>query len=336
MRNPIRHVGQLILLLSILFSGCKKEEPSSLTQVSSFTGEGDFAIVFMPDTQSYIAWKNQIFKAQTQWLANNKTELNILFVAHEGDVVKSATVEQEWVTALDGFADLDNAAINYAISLGNHDYLSGTRNSDIFNQHFPLDKFSKMPTFGGAFENGKSDNTFHLIKTPKAQVAVLMLELGPRDEVVDWANTIINQYPDYLFIIVTHGYLNENDELLGASTHHSPTNGYGLGSNANNGVDLWSKLVKKHDNIGFVFSGHVGNDTDGAGLLVSNGDAGNPVYQIMANYQYFPLASSGQLRMLQFDIENEQILMTTYSPWTDTYHTDVSSNRLIDDVKFLN
>ncbi len=192
MFNQKKSVCLLALLVSMLFLGCKKDNSSVPDTKPVLTGEGDFAIVFMPDTQSYIAWKEQIFKAQTQWLATNKTTLNILFVAHEGDIVKSfATEEQEWLTALDGFADLDNAGINYAVVPGNHDYLEGTRNSEIFNQYFPVEKFEKMQTFGGAFEEGKSDNTYHLIKTPKAEIAILMLEFGPRNAVIDWANNVI-------------------------------------------------------------------------------------------------------------------------------------------------
>jgi hypothetical protein len=327
---------QTVLIVFILFLGCKKDSPSSETPTPELTGEGDFAIVFMPDTQSYIAWKEEIFKAQTQWLANNKTALNILFVAHEGDVVMNAGEDKEWEIVLDGFADLDNAAINYAVAPGNHDYLKSTRESGIFNQHFPLEKFKKMPTYGGAFEEGKSDNTYHLIKTPKVEIALLMLEFGPRNAVIDWANTVISEHPNHLFIVVTHAYLNEKDELLGASTPKSATSGYGLGNDANNGVDMWTKLIKNHSNISFVFSGHTGNKSDGAGLLISESDAGNSVYQIMANYQYWqPLNSSGQLRMLQFDVDNEQILMTTYSPWLDASHTDASSNMLINDLKFV-
>ena len=51
--------------------------------------------------------------------------------------------------------------------------------------------FEKMPTFGGVFEAGKLDNSFHLARIGKRDWIVLALEIGPRDEVVRWANQVL-------------------------------------------------------------------------------------------------------------------------------------------------
>lgn len=63
---------------------------------------------------------------------------------------------------------------------------------------------------------------------------------------------------------------------------------YGLGKDTgenavNNGEQMWDKLVSKYPNILFVFSGHVLNG--GVGTLVSIGEQGNKVYQMLANFQ---------------------------------------------------
>ncbi len=48
----------------------------------------EFTIVALPDTQHYSEAFPGIFKSQTQWIVDNKDSRNIVFVTHEGDIVK--------------------------------------------------------------------------------------------------------------------------------------------------------------------------------------------------------------------------------------------------------
>ena len=72
----------------------------------------------------------------------------------------------------------------------------------------------------------------------------------------------------------------------------------------------------------FVFSGHILND--GVGTLVSTGDYGNQVYQMLANYQFLaPNNGNGYLRIVKIYPAQDQSKVTvqTYSPYLDTYNT---------------
>ncbi len=69
--------------------------------LSCFTAESadNFTIVALPDTQFYSQSYPAIFSAQTQWIVNNKDALNIVYVAHEGDIVNVATDTTQWDNA---------------------------------------------------------------------------------------------------------------------------------------------------------------------------------------------------------------------------------------------
>ena len=102
---------------------------------------------------------------------------------------------------------------------------------------------------------------------------------------------------------------------------------YGLCTSAigdqvcNDGEEMWTNFVKLHPNIVFVFNGHVLND--GTGKLVSTGDYGNQVYQMLANYQFLTNGGNGYLRILKIYPAQDQSKVTvkTYSPYLDSYNT---------------
>ena len=76
---------------------------------------------------------------------------------------------------------------------------------------------------------------------------------------------------------------------------------------------MWDKLVSKYPNILFVFSGHVLNG--GVGTLVSTGEQGNKVYQMLANFQDGVKGTNrgqtGFLRIVDIDVKKKQVKVTT-------------------------
>jgi hypothetical protein len=54
------------------------------------TAGEDFTLIALPDTQNYSTAYPVVFNSQTQWIANNKTAQNIVFVTHLGDIVNIA------------------------------------------------------------------------------------------------------------------------------------------------------------------------------------------------------------------------------------------------------
>jgi len=88
----------------------------------------------------------------------------------------------------------------------------------------------------------------------------------------------------------------------------------------NDGEQIWQKFVRKHENIFLVVSGHIGGD--GMGKLTSKGDHGNPVHQLLANYQGRPRGGDGWLRILRFLPKENKISVRTYSTFHDKYDDD--------------
>ena len=103
-----------------------------------------------------------------------------------------------------------------------------------------------------------------------------------------------------------------DDTRMGPGDRWSPHR-YGP-PDSNDGEDIWEKLVRKHKNIFLVLSGHVCGD--GTGTLTSQGDHGNIVHQLLADYQdATPNGGNGWLRILRFSPRNDKIHVRTYSPW---------------------
>src|SRR5690349_19412072 len=67
--------------------------------VPSAYGQNDFTIIALPDTQYYSETYPQTFTAQTQWIVNNASALNIQAVVGLGDIVQTATNAWEYQNA---------------------------------------------------------------------------------------------------------------------------------------------------------------------------------------------------------------------------------------------
>src|SRR5690606_32262986 len=155
---------------------------------------------------------------------------------------------------------------------------------------------------------------------------MLALEFGPRDEVVDWANDVIEANPDKLAILVTHAYMYYDDTIYdwankGTSQSWNP-HSYGVAGQAggvNDGQELWDKLVSKHENFRFVFNGHVLND--GTGYRATVGENGNVAHQTLANDQMNVQGGPGDMRLLAFEDDGAPVNVRTSSPVLNRFDT---------------
>jgi len=277
-----------------------------------------FCIVALPDTQLYAESYPDIFLAQTQWIKDHKGELNIVFVAHEGDITNKNS-EEQWRNADKAMSILDGV-VPYALALGNHDMGPGgnaeNRDSRLFNKFFPVSRFEKQPWYSGHYGD-KNDNAYCYFTAAGMKFLVLALEFGPRDEVLDWASKVVSQHRDRQVIVVTHCYMYWDDTRVGQGDNHN-VHTYGCGGN--DGEEMWQKFVRKHENIFLVLSGHIVDA--GVGRLTSTADHGNEVHQILANYQMKENGGNGWLRIMKFVPEESKIYVTTYSPFLKEYAAD--------------
>lgn len=293
------------------------EEPDKTIELRLISNRSPFTLVLLPDTQYYVccgAVNLDFFASQIRWIAQQKDARCIAFVLHEGDCTDGNTLG-EWIFFKIILRQLDGV-VPYAIAVGNHDGLmTGRSNTGPFNDFFPVSLFQSLPTFGGVFETNRMDNCYHRFSAGGVDWLILVLEFGPRDEVLAWANQVVAAHPDRRVILLTHTHVYSDETLHGSLPSHSwkPAD-YGRG---NNGVEVWDKLVSRHANIAFVFNGHVLND--GAGQVTGVGIHGNPVRQMLANYQMLPYGGSGYLRVLEFIPAEDRLVVRTYSPALDAY-----------------
>lgn len=299
-------------------------------------------IVLLPDTQTYAEKYPQVLDAQIQWIANNAKEID--FVLQQGDLTQNNN-EKEWKIIKSAFTRL-NGKVPYVLAVGNHDMGSAdgkfadVRKSTLFNKYFPTVEMEKLPGFGGVAEAGLLDNAWYTFKTGSIKWVVLTLEFGPRNSILQWANDLIVKHPGCTIILNTHSYMYSDSTRQGPGDSWRPQ-AYGVGkdtgdASVNDGEDIWNKLMKKHPNTRFVFSGHVLNS--GVGTLVSFNEAGYPVYQMLANYQEgvkgSVMGGNGWLRILDMDFKKRSLSVKTYSPFIDDNMNNPAHKFIIRNVMF--
>jgi len=282
--------------------------------------------VVLPDTQNYtdssFGGSPTYFYDQTKWIRENKEKLNIVMVAHVGDIVQNPQSTSEWEIADKAFKTIDNE-VPYILCLGNHDVANdqstqgGARNT-LLNDYFPPSRFTENPLYGKNFgadtrkhflEPDKSDNYYLTFTGGGMKFLIIAMEFKPRDKALTWANKVVAAHPGHRCIVLTHGYLD-----AGARRNMGK---YGI--KGNNPREIWEKFVNRHKNVFLVLCGHM----LGESVLTSTALAGNKVYQILADYQndYVGNGGWGYLRIMTFFPDKKKIENLTYSPSLGTYLT---------------
>lgn len=229
---------------------------------------------------------------------------NPLFGGHFDPTPKVLSVEVPM--AIRGYQKIADAGIPFGVPPGNHDY-DAMYNVDAYppNLSKPREELSfSIEDIGvlhvGGLENFLSafgaDQPFFAGKpwyadrfaggTSSAQTFTaggytflhLALEMQAGDEVLAWARGVIADHPGLPTIVSTHDYLAPNNQRLTGGfldfTLVDP-------ENHNNVEQLWQEFVSSEDQIFLVLCGHY----HGQGLRIEANQAGNAVYQVLADYQ---------------------------------------------------
>ncbi|HTD85103.1 MAG TPA: metallophosphoesterase, partial [Candidatus Binatia bacterium] len=312
--------GQQSVAISVTpIDDLEVEGPENLT-VTLETNTAPFRLVVLPDTRAYVGQiaggTPAMLDAQTRWIASQADALKIAFVLHTGDITESNSAP-EWALAQ---AQLQ-LPVPFAVTPGDHDGVSGAVvQTAAFNASFPVAAARTRTEFGGVFESNKLDNAYYYFSAGGLDWLVLALEFIPRDTVLDWANRVVAANPQRKIIVLTHSFLAEDDSL--------PTIAERGRENAPQ--QIWEKLLRRHPNIAFVFSGHT--DGDGVAGHVDLGDYGNKVVQLAANFSAQLNGGNGYLRILEFDPATDRLQVQTYSPYLNASRTDATSQFDVPDL----
>lgn len=285
-----------------------------------------FAVAVLPDTQFYSRYatdaENQQFmrkygsepyQAQTQWVADHAKSLDIPFLIHLGDVVDQQGKPDQWTVASKAMKILEDAKVPYSILAGNHDVIldrdyvdassqasatDAQRNlaAEPYLQTFGTARASKQATFGGRDPSGFHE--YHIFQAEGQKFMVLSLSWRISDAGLAWANQVIRANPTLPVILVNHQLLNIDKD--GISPLEVP---YGL--------MLWDKLIRDNDQIFMTLNGHY----HGAAHLTKMNAFGNPVEEMVVDYQMAYQGGNGLMRLYEFDLSDNEIRVLSFSPW---------------------
>jgi hypothetical protein len=297
-----------------------------------------WSIVILPDTQNYVKSSRDfhIFPQQTNWIKNNRDLFKIQLVMQEGDFVNNndtetptsgdQTGDQQWANGRQAMSVLDGH-VPYIIAAGNHDlgFTNADNRDTQLNDYFqpsqnPLNDPAQGGILKGMFQPGHLENAYYEVQGADGRdLLIFSLEFWPRQAVVNWAEQIagLPKYRDHTAVLLTHSYMDSDEDYWNVTPPVS-----GLGTDGNDGIEMWNELVKLNGNFEMTFNGHIGGD--GVGFKKSTGVEGNSVYQMLIDTQFETNGGNGWLRVVEFLEDGKTVRIRTYSPLLDMTRTSVA------------
>lgn len=285
--------------------------------VASVDTKKSFSLIVLPDTQVYAKKYSEILCSQTEWIVKNKTTLNIQATIQLGDIVDSGgKALHEWENASKCLKKLSATGI-WTILAGNHD--TDIKNSvesglKTFERYFGKAFFEKENWYKDSFRGNQ--NSFVSFESMGMKVGLISLSIEPDDEVLRWAEKIVETHKDLFFVVSTHKYLLDETESLDV--------GLDFSKNGNDGQSIWKELVQNNCNIKLVLNGHF-HMGDGEGRLVSKNSCSQDVMQVVQDYQSREKGGNGRLRIYTFTPSEKKVEVKTYSPYTKSFEVDTDS-----------
>lgn len=309
-----------VLSLCLPISVCAQAELPTLDEAPDNT----FTIAVMADTQSYSGKgtkhdpeskdevKNLVFDSQTAWITENVDKQNIIFVSHAGDVVDINNTDQ-WNVAKTYLNRL-HGEIPYGISPGNHD-MTSKGNTDLYQDYFPAARFQSFDWYGGEINN--NTNSYQLLSSNGVDIIIMHIACNAPDNVIDWANQVLDEHQERFAIITTHMFLGPRDRPIQDADYFDAPKGImrwhkTYGDKGNSAEQLWNKCFKKHENIRMIISG----DQSRSNAIHSKyiGEKGNVVHALLSDYS---AADGGAIRLYRFIPAKDQIQVFTFNTTQD-------------------
>jgi len=275
-----------------------------------------YSIAFLPDIQYTTEFNPDKLHYPFDYVLENQKSKNIQYLITLGDLTNSNT-HPEWNSFMQQTNRLDGK-LPYSLIQGNHDVFD-TDAQPLFDQYFasgisPYYRYTKAN--GGFYQLDSVKNTYHLFSVGTVDYLLLNLDFGATDDVLEWANGVLAQYPERRVIAVTHGYLITDGSRVPRGDDYAPSSYL---PTLNDGDALWDKLFKKHTNIMMVVCGHFSSDS----IIYSTatGDNGNTVHQLMMDMQSTDklLGSVGVVTLMHFTEDGRYARLESYSTTQQKY-----------------
>ncbi|WP_406468534.1 LamG-like jellyroll fold domain-containing protein [Streptomyces sp. NBC_01594] len=284
------------------------QSAQAATAQSSTAGSGShrfdtesprFALAVLPDTQYLFDADSadpEPLKETFHYLVAQRQEANIAFMTHLGDVTEHGS-EEEIDLAADTFRTI-HGKVPYSVLAGNHDINSGTddqRGDTAYLRAFGPQRFTSMPTFGGASPDGY--NSYHVLQAAGREWLVLALDWRASEKGLAWAQGVLDAHPTLPAVLTTHDIAWAEDN--------------GQAHLSDNGQRLWARIIRGNDQIFMALGGHYWPP----GRTVLTNDAGHDVHVHITNYQDRYYGGAGMVRLYSFDLVRNVVDVETFSPW---------------------
>ena len=273
-----------------------------------------YSLMVVGDTQYLTKNKPSNLDKLYSWIIDNVEAKNTKYVIGVGDITHTDSAS-EWESAYSAISKMEGK-VPYSLVRGNHD-----NRMTYFDEYFGKENSHYAQQYIHSYKNDytRARNTVHEFTAGNQDYLIVNLDMGMPDDVIEWADGIISSYPNHNVIIVTHAYLHSSGNQLNDSNYEAPTK---YDATFNNGDDLWTKLIKKHANISFVFSGHVLSSNIAMRQL--KGDNGNIVTQFMINPQSIDDNSvsehTGMVAVIYFSQDGKAVDLQWYSTVQEKFY----------------
>ena len=288
--------------------GCSKiEDLDVIPNPYEYRTSSDFIAVF-GDIQYYTNSNHiDLFKRSLNWIEYaSKSNVNILCTLHTGDITNNNNISAEWQyfeKAINNFSQ----TIPFISNIGDHDYdWAGALIYDRYSTHF--NEYTRFPTvknrIEAEFEAGRMENIVVRNEIHGERYDFLLLEFGPRKEVIEWAEKWISSHPEIKYILMNHEYLEQGG---GRRTSGLKCKMRLKDGNYTTPEDLWNKLIRCNDNIAWVLCGHVGGLY---AVTYDKNDFGREVCQIQYNIQSPAYRFDNWLMMWEFPRDGDEAIVS--------------------------
>ena len=312
--------GCIILSLSLLAS-CTDDmlaqdiDPNTLYHLNP---QSDFIAIF-GDIQYYTQSESTvaIYRKSIEWLKYQSSMAHLDCIIHTGDITQTNSGNQ--YERFRKVTELVADDVPFFSAIGDHDYTwedgihIDDRNSTHFNDYMDFPSKNQIIE---RFEDNRMENIVVENTIMGERYDLLILEFGPRKEVVEWANKYVSEHSDIKFILINHEYLEKDGQRR--------TSGLKCRARLRNTSyttpeELWKVLIYPNDNIACVLCGHVGGLY---ALTYSPNITGRMVPQIQHNIQSSTYRYDNWIMLWEFQQGTDSTSVRIINANTQKFYND--------------
>lgn len=319
-------------------------------------GQGSpFRFVALPDTQIYSEDRRpdgrfpavtdprgtgHLFGAQTRWIALNAladrgidaaaAELErsglrrvegIRYAVHLGDIVQNGPDPErapaEWALAKAAMDELLRADVPHGTVMGNHDDSHGADYRRDYLANFGPAVFEGRAWYTAASPTGGGNH--QMMRHGGRRIGFINFSVDHPQEEIDWANRIIAENRDAVFILGTHRYMYDY-KLFGGRFGEVNVTPFGTfqirtsqrpgPGGPNFGEELFAEVIATNPNVAMLHCGHFHSEW----LRVTERPGMERVLEFLTDYQDARNGGDGWLRIYSIDFAAGELSWETYSP----------------------